>query len=249
MSTIMSHWFPAMAGRFAFPGSYTTWDIETSGLSPETALICSIGHTVVRNDAVVENEETYLDWTRHPDIDQEQFRHDLLTVERNMRERGEPFHHTYERLQQFGKDPLEVLNRYLEFAEDLEDRGEVLVMHNGVRFDTLLLEAAWERFLHTGWDWNEELVFDSGAAVKASQLSDNVAPLPATGESLWQWAYRISNLRIRGVRWSLTGYCEERYGLMAKAGISDKDAHRPAVDSYLVTILMGEFRRLAGLAG
>jgi DNA polymerase III epsilon subunit-like protein len=248
LAIVAHHWFSQFVGRFGFPDNYTTIDLETSGLSPANNLICAVGHTVVRGRRAVETFETYLDWTHHPGVDQEQFQRDLLSVQSIMEQQGKSFHHTYERLREFGHPPEQVLNYYLELIEALEQRKEVLIAHNGWRFDIEFLKASWQNWLRVVYNFDPELVYDSGIIEKASQLDESREPLPRDGESLEDFSKRIGSIRAKGVKWALDGHCEDRYGLTIKAGVDPREAHRAGVDSQLLHFLMEEHRALAGVA-
>ena len=249
-----SNWFQRFAGFFPYPDNYTTFDLETSGLDPTRNQVCAIGYTVVRNRQPVHNEEVYLNWPAYAAsgrLDAAVFRADLENTERALNSKHKPFHHTWERLQQYGQDPCEVLQRYLTLFEGLEREREVLVAHNGWQFDVEFLQAAFYNWVFQGrerFDFDDQLMYDTGVAEKASQLSDSYDPLPLVGESLKQFFWRIGQARARGVKWALDQYCEERYGLLKKAGVQPGDCHRPAVDSFLVHRLMEEHRQLAGVA-
>ena len=53
---------------------------------------------------------------------------------------------------------------------------------------------------------------------------------------------------VRGVYWALDRYCEQQYGLYAKAGFGVEEAHKSGTDSYVLHLLFEEHRKLAGLA-
>jgi hypothetical protein len=85
-------------------------------------------------------------------------------------------------------------------------------------------------------------VFDTGIAVKASQMPD--VPFPRPEESLFKFMQRIGRTP-RKIRWALDKYCEETWGLTKKAGVSPGLAHTAGVDSLLTATLMEEIRKLA----
>lgn len=242
------HWFQRFAGRFAFPHNYTCVDLETNGVRPERHAICAVGHTIVRDGKPVETKEVMLNWPDFPDIDHVDFQLQLQDAERGMRAQGKPFHHTWERLQSTGKPPIEVLQRYLEMFEAMEDRREILVAHNGWRFDIELLQAHFHNWLNVPFTFDPELVYDTGIAEKASQLSQTDDPLPLAGETLQQFSWRIGELRRRGVYWALDRHCDEQYQLFAKAGVDRSMAHSAGADSLVLCYLMEEHKRLASVA-
>jgi len=248
LAIMIAHWFNQFAGRYHFPENYTCVDIETNGLSPEKRCICSIGHTVVRERKIVETKEVYLDWPNFPDIDQEEFQRNLQQTETAMRSRHKPFHHTWSKLANDGEPPLEVLQRYLDLFEDMEARREVLIAHNGWRFDMEFFQAHFHNWLRIPFKFDPELVYDTGICEKASQLSDHDDPLPLAGETMQQFSWRIGELRRRGVRWALDGHCEEQYGLVKQAGADPDQAHAAGHDSRMLYYLFEEHRKLANVA-
>jgi nitrogen fixation protein len=248
---VMAHyWFKSLSKRFDFPDNYTTLDLETDGLEPENNHICAIGHTVVRGRKIIETQETYLDWTRHPDIDTVELHRNLLHVQRVMTEKGNHFSHSFQKLKDEGFEPIKVLEEYLARFEAMEKTGEVLIAHNGWRFDIEFLQSHFYNFLGVDYVFAPELVYDSGICEKASQLQDFNLPLPDHDETMREWALRVGDIRIRGVRWALDGYCEEQYGLeqqLKDAGHVGTD-HCAGYDSIKLHFLFEEHRRLAGLA-
>ena len=248
VALMSNYFFTQLAGCFDFPASYTTIDIETSGLDWDRNFICSIGHTKVRGGEAVENKEHYLNWTTHPEVDQFQFRKQLSDTEHYMVGQGKPFHHNYDVLAQYGEDPVQVLKDYLDMIEDCERRQEVMVLHNGWGFDIPYLSASFEKWLSVYYDFPANGVYDTGCVEKASQLEARYEPLPKEGENLRDFSLRIRDIRAKGVRWALDGHCENKYGLFGRCGIKMEEAHRSAVDSYITHILFEEHRRLAGIA-
>jgi len=242
------HWFERFAWRFGFPQNYTCIDLETNGVKPAESQICAVGHTIVRDGLPVETKEVYLNWPDFPDIDHIKFQQDLHNAERGMRAQGKPFHHTWERLQTQGKPPMEVLQQYLELVEAMEARREIIVAHNGWRFDIELLQAHFHNWLDIPFVFDDELVYDTGIAEKASQLDDVDDPLPIVGETLRQFAWRIGGLRRRGIYWALDKHCDEQYNLFEKAGVDRSQAHGAGADSLVLAYLMEEHKRLAGVA-
>jgi len=239
------HWFQQFAGRFAFPDNYTCIDLETNGTNPERSAICVIGITVVRNNQPVSTDETYLNWPDCPDIDPVQFQEALQATETALRGRNQPFHHTWDRLQALGEPPRTVLENVLKMCEAMEARREILIAHNGWRFDIELLQAHFHNWLDIPFLFDPDLVYDTGIAEKASQLDDDDDPLPLIGETMQQFAWRIGALRRRGIFWALDRYCDQQYALFEKAGIDRSQAHSAGADSLLVHYLMQEHKRLA----
>ena len=248
LAIMSDHWFQRFAGRFGFPHNYICVDLETNGVRPDHHSICSIGHTIVRDGRPIETKEVYLNWPDFPDIDHVQFQQELHDAEAGMARQGKPFHHTWARLQELGEPPIEVLQRYLEFFEAMESRREILVAHNGWRFDIELLQAHFHNWLDIPFIFDPELVYDTGIAEKASQLTEQDDPLPLPGETLQQFSWRIGGLRRRGIFWALDRYCDEQYNLFEKAGVDREQAHSAGADSLVLAALMEEHKRMAGVA-
>jgi len=248
VAKMSERWFQEFADRYGFPANYTCVDCETNGVDVERSLICSIGHTIVRDGVPIETREVYLNWPDFPDIDHEDFQRKLYQTQQAMQSRGKGFHHTWERLRNEGEDPIATLEQYLTMFEDMEERREVVVAHNGWRFDIELFQAHFHNFLRIPFVFEPELVYDSGIVEKASQLDDYDDPLPLPGETMQQWAWRIGELRRRGVMWSLEGHCDDKYRIFEKAGVGKEEAHAAGVDSLVLHYLVEEHRKLAGVA-
>ena len=133
-------WFKEFAKNFNFPANYTCIDIETSGLKPKEDYICAIGYCVVREHKLVKADEHYLDWTRHTAVDHEDLKRRLQKTQEVMEKLGKGFYHTYDVLAKKGDDPIKVLSFYLDMFERMEQDNEVLVAHNGWRFDIEFLK-------------------------------------------------------------------------------------------------------------
>lgn len=247
IAIMADHWFRNFRQHFAFPANYVAIDIETNGVNPESKFICAIGHTKVRGGRAIETDEVYLNWSRVKGVDCEKFKEDLLATERALLGRGKRFHHSWDTLCKRGKDPIKVLEQYLKMFESMEANNEVLVAHNGWRFDIEFFQAAFHNYLRIPFAFKPELVYDSGICEKASQLSDYDDPLPLQGETMQQFAWRIGELRRKGVFWALDGYCADKYGLWEKTGLDPNDAHAAGVDTLLLHALVEEHRKLASV--
>lgn len=238
-------WFRQFAHNFAYPRDYTTIDIETSGIHPEQHYICAIGHVVVRGGAIEAMHESYLNWPAEPGVDTAELRQQLRETEEHMVSCGKPFHHSYERLQLEGRPALTVLQEYLDLIEDMEARGEILVSHNGWRFDMEFLQSHFHNWLGVPFVFAPGAVYDTGIVEKAAQLPASDGHLPYRGETLQQFAHRIGGIRRKGVFWALDGYCEAKYGLAARAGGTAALMHTAGQDALLLHYLYEEQRRQA----
>jgi len=242
---MLDHWFKRFAAVYGFPDNYTTIDLETSGFSAKSRLICIYGYTVVRDRQPVETVEVALNWPNYPGVDDFQLRADLQEVEQAMRKKGSGFFHTFEYLQANGIDPLEAITQLLALVEACEKRNEVIVTQNGWAFDTEFMRAAFYYFLQVGFDFHPNLIYDCGIMEKASQLPDERNPLPQPSESLQDWTYRIGKIRARGVKWALDEHCNDKYDIFRRAGTTKDQAHKAGVDSLVIHYLFEEQRKLA----
>jgi hypothetical protein len=240
------HWFGEFAKHFSFPDNYTTLDLETSGLDPESKLTCTYGYTVVRDRQPVVTKEVVLDWTKNPDVNQLTLQNDLVNVQVALERQGKSFHHSYAYLQHYGVDPIKALEDLLNLIETAESNSEVFVLHNGWAFDVEFIKAAFHNWLHIRWEFHPNLVYDSGIIEKASQLPATCKPLPEPGETMRDFAARIYAIRAP-VKWNLDNHCANRYDLLRKAGVMAVDMHKSAADSRVIHCLVEEHRKLAEL--
>jgi len=239
----MGEWFGMLNKHFSFPRDYTTIDLETNGLQPDVCEICVIGHTVVRDGKPVENKESYINWWLDPDVDHAAIEKRLTSTQKVMEEKNKTFLHTKAKLLECGRAPKEVLEEYLDLFEAMEARNEILVSHNGVAFDLPFLVAHLHNVLRVGWEFREDLIFDTGVIMKASQMATVPSPMP--NETFYSFLRRVSRTPGYGIKWALDGYCEDRFGLRKKAGAKAEGAHTAGVDSLLTAYLYEEQRNLA----
>jgi len=247
IAVMVNHWFKKFAAKHNFPNDYTTLDIETSGFSPGRHLLCTYGYTIVRNRRPVETREVVLNW---PDfgaqygVDLDHLSDDLRAVEQAMTEKGQSMHHTWEYLKR-GIDPGLALDQLINLIEAAEARNEMLVTHNGWRFDIEFIRAHFHDYLKVRFTFEPNSVFDTGAMEKASQIDIGAEALPRADESMRDFSLRIANAYAPGVYWALDRHCDQRYGLFAAAGLTKEQAHNAAADSLLLHHLFEAHRKLA----
>jgi len=245
---MVKRWFSDFSKNFNFPANYTCIDIETSGLNPQEDYICAIGYCVVREHKLVKATEHYLDWTRHPDVNQDDLKQRLLRTQKVMEKQNKGFYHTYDKLATAGEDPTQVLNFYLNMFENMEQDREVLVAHNGWRFDIEFLKAHFHNWLRIAYVFTKNLVYDSGIIEKASQMHMEQDPLPFPGESLMDFTLRIANTRA-SVRWGLDSHCENVYKLSEKMAsceyFADGADHQAGYDATKLYFLVEEHKLLS----
>lgn len=245
LAIMADHWFRQFREHFGFPNNYTTIDLETTGLIQDNDLICTIGCVQVRDGEIADTKYWVLNWPNDPNIDNTWLRRQLVNVQRQLERKNQSFHHNFEYLKTNGTNPEQCLTEVLALIEAAEEQNEVMVAHNGWWFDIEFLQAHFYNYLRIPFVFADNSVYDSGICEKASQLEDRHSPLPRTGETLKQFSWRIGGIRIRGVRWALGGYCEDKYHLTSKAGVRIGDLHRADVDAMLLHYLVQEHRRLA----
>jgi DNA polymerase III epsilon subunit-like protein len=247
LAEMVNTWFKRFSDRYQFPDSYTTLDLETSGFQPGVHLICTYGFTQVRGRKPVLTKEVVLNW---PDfgaqygVDLHKLSDDLERVRTAMEAKHQSFHHTWDYLR-CGIDPGKALEQLLALIESAEERKEMLVTHNGWRFDIEFIRAHFNDYLKLRFGFEPDGVFDTGAMEKASQLADAANPLPAPGESLQTFSRRIGSVYAPGVFWALDRHCAGRYDLYAKSGLQPAQMHNAAADSLLLHHLFEAHRDLA----
>lgn len=224
-----------------FPDNYLVFDIETTGGKVGEDLIGQLGYAKVRDGVQVETGGVFLDWTRHPGVDQDWLRGRLARTTTHVADRNVHYQVTYERLQA-GMEPNEALRRYLTLFLENREAGFFLVAHNGYRFDVRFIEEHFSTFLDVEFKFGDNELFDTGMLEKSSQA--RLVPTP--GESMRDFFTRAGKGSSKGVQWSLSDFCVPKYRLDAKTGISVVDAHDAVVDCVFTRALFEEHRKQAG---
>lgn len=247
--TKMPAWFPdtaetlqMLADGFTVPDSYFVFDVETvGGFDFHKALITEIGWGVVVDRQMANSEGLILDWTRHPGIDQAWLRNAVDETRRAMEEKGREFHFSYERLRDEGVPPLEALHTYSTLLYEYITRDELIVAHNGWRFDRGMVNGHMWRFFH-GYKlpWRANSIFDTGLCEKAMQMNRP----PYRDETLDEWFKRINAARIRGITWNLDQHCMTKYRLAERYHLDTSQSHQAGFDCLVTHYLMETFRSL-----
>lgn len=226
-----------MEGRFRnFPNDYMVIDTETTGVVSGTDLITQLGCVLVL-DGEPSETSTVLNWTRHPAINQQWLRERLLATkqqveqDRDGRPTGKTYHTTYESLQQ-GEDPATALREYCELIERARTDGLFVVAHNGT-FDLRFLQHHFDRFVGAKFDLGDYDMFDTGVCVKAAQAS----MAPWKEDTPRSFAARVASARLKGVFWSLDGFCMKHFGLVEKHGLDTAKAHTAGFDCTVTHLL------------
>lgn len=229
-------YFRACARAFGgdWPEDYLVFDLETTGLSPDSDLIVEVGWAEVAARKVVDCGSTLLDWARHPAIDPYQLEDDLERVADRMRERGSAYHVTARRLREEGACPLEALDGFAELLDTVVADGMWVVGHNAAAFDAKFVESAVRRFCgKPSWRFPRGRLIDTGMVEKGRLAGE---PPPMIG-GVPAWYERVGGLRKK-VSWSLAVACNERYGL----NLSAEAAHAADADARATASLLEAMR-------
>lgn len=173
-----------------YPKSYLVWDLETTGLNPETDRIVEVACMKVENGEIVKTYSAILN-------------HDIDIPEAAANVHGI----TREKAAAEGIDPLSVIG-YLREAI-LE--SEAVMTHNGIRFDVPFLLCEMRRLdycetdiLWTGKRLNSRHI-DTAAIYKAKKLGAD----RKWHESFYDFAVRVLDIKAYGVRYNVKTCCEE----------------------------------------
>ncbi len=127
-----------------------------------------------------------------------------------------------------GFDRREVMAALCDVIQDAHKDGLWVVGHNVLRYDLPVLQ---NEFFREGllWIWRDLKVLDTGAVVKAAQISER----PHYNESFDGFQLRVLNTP-RKVAWSLDKYCVAAYAL-AEYGVDTRLQHYSAGYDCFVT--------------
>lgn len=233
-------YFRACAQAFGggWPEDYLVFDLETTGLDPAKDLIVQLGWAESVSREVIDCDQVLLDWTRHPAVGLGRLRDDIAAVTDRMQARGHAYHITLDALRRHGVDPVEALSGFVEFLERAVADGLWLVGHNAAAFDAAFVEAAVRRYCgQATWRFPRGRLIDTGMIEKGRAVGE---PPPCLG-GVPSWYTRVGALR-RKVSWSLSGACNERYGLNLAADA----AHAADADARATAALVEAMRARSG---
>jgi DNA polymerase III epsilon subunit-like protein len=233
-------WFKRLCDRgFKFPDTYIVFDVETSGLQPAYDYVVQFGHMTVQDRRPCEPAQYLLDWTRCEIVSQRDVRERLYHTEDEFRKRQLIYRFSYERLAKEGIDPLEALRVYFDYFQQHQKDGGYFLTHNGVRFDSQLVEHHFRRFLGKEFKFDLSRMIDTGLLELAAQLGLMIGD----DESISDFWLRLSKCCQRGVFWSLDKHCIPKYNLVKRHGLNMSQAHTAGFDCKVTHLLMEEFRR------
>lgn len=244
--TTVNTLFGLMRARFKdFPNNYLVFDVETTGVKFGEDLVAQLGYVLVRDRRPVDQGQVYLDWTREPAVDQAWLKKRVESTRRHVetkdgRPTGRTYKVSYEDMRR-GMKPADALQRYFDLFLANRADGGFFVAHNGYHFDAKWIEEHFSTFIGERFRFDDFELFDTGMIEKGAQA----AMCPWVGESVRDYSLRVSRIWLKGVFWSLDGFCVPKYKLDEKMNTKTADAHDAAVDCLLTHALFEEHRREA----
>lgn len=220
------------------PDDYLAFDCETQGLKRDWALPVEIGHCLVRGRKPVNQGNFVLNWIGYPGVDEDWLDHTLKKTAFHMSERGKPYKYTLDYLRRHGRDPVEVIGFYYKLFKANRNAGAKFVGHNAWFFDCELLTNVFLEACGLRWTWGDNEVYDSGGMEKA--LLADLEPF-YDEHTLRQYFLRIHHAPKKGLYWNIEA-CVERYKMEERFGLSMKDLHGTAEDSFVCHLLFEEHR-------
>lgn len=223
---------------YHFPADYLVFDVETTGLKVAHDYIAQFGHLAV--DSLVSREpvETVLDWTRCDRASHGDVRERLYATEADCASRGSTYKFSYDRLATEGVDPIAVLDIYHILFTQHQEAGCYFLTHNGVHYDTQIIQHHFRRFLGENFEFDNSKMIDTGLLEKALQLDIMLQP----GESLPSFYRRIEKAYGKGTYWSLSNHCIPKYKLDEKHGLDMRNSHTAGFDCHITHLLLEEYR-------
>lgn len=193
-----------------YPRNYVVWDLETSGLNPDTDKILEIGYAIVK-DGVVESKKSML-------LKQNIKVPEIITEITGIRDMD---------LEMNGIDPKLAIEELLSVLTI----GMPNVTHNGLKFDLpFLLSAIYQMSLnqrddHSERDLDQHLykyMIDTAVLFKASKSGR----MRRVHETFADFGHRVMEERIYGLKYNVKVCCEE-------LGIPPTEQHRALADVLL----------------
>lgn len=245
---IVKRWPSAFTAHYGhtLPSTYISYDLEATGFSFTKDLILEIGHTVVKDGEIAQVSSTYLDWTRTEYVGEQWLRDKIDSVKRAIEQdadgnpTGETFAITYEKLRDEGVHPQKALRFYFDLFSAVEDNKGFIVGHNVIRFDSAFIKEAFKEWLGKEFEFGLNTVFDVGAIEKADQTDI----LPLESSTLHSYLRYVSNIRRKGIKWSVN-HCMEKYGVAKECDIRLDEMHSAGMDSMCVALIFERFREMS----
>lgn len=225
-----------------FPSDYLSLDLEASGPDTDKDLIVECGWCRVKDNKVVDNDSILLNWIQSPYVDTNWLKKRMIeTSDKMLKKRGHHYPFTFEGLAK-GVSPIKGLSSFLELLIDCKENNTLLVTHNGIGFDFVILKRHFKKLLKIDYDFDPDLIIDSGAIEKGEQSYE----LLCNTEKAGHWAYRI--LMRTGdwnVAWGLHDYCIPKYDLERRFNLDKSQYHTSKYDTYITSLLYQEYKALS----
>lgn len=213
-----------------FPCDYLVLDTETLGLSCATDDIVQFGFCLVE-DCKISN----VLWpTSHHSFIVKWPQEKFIGKEAAVNVHGI----TYEKAQEAGIEPAEALGLVKDIVGYARDKGMLICGHNLYRFDIPYISAQFKK-LGLQLDFQPAELFDTAMLVKGMRLGIH----PGEGEFTYNYWNRVSDMRAKGVYYSLDRYCIDAFDLAAM-GADKSAAHDAGYDSWLVYLLLTRMNEL-----
>lgn len=212
---ICNYWPKAWLDKWGgspLPRSYLVVDVETTGFDTRTDLITQIGHVLVRNCEIVDQDNAILNWTDCNLVRAMDVKLLYSDLKASMAEKGLKPQVTWKRMVEEGHDPKSILRAYRDIFHDASKNGYIFVGHSISTFDEAILSRNFGRFLEVDWSLEEDEVIDTLAIERATLKIWHPHAKPAPGESLKEWCVKVCR-RMRADASLVT--CAKRYGVEA----------------------------------
>jgi len=218
------------------PCDYLVLDVETTGFSSNTNRVVSVGFCAVQDCEIshaihsADYANVILKWPEEVFVGCEKAT-DIHGID-------------YAVSQAQGIAPAEAMRIVSDAIDWAKSNDMRIAGHNLVKFDAPFLEAEMARAgITQKFDINNAI--DTHVLCKAMQLG----VLPGNDESIFDYFFRVLNLRAKGVYSNLDHYCMERFKLAAKYQANAVDAHNSGYDCWLVYLVVQELNKMLGYSG
>jgi len=202
------------------PESYLVFDTETSGVNPTKDKILQYGFGVVKEGQLVDHFSILVN------------RPGLKIAPGAVAVHGI----SEEKMAAEGMDAEAAFNEVLSTFQAYRCAEQMFVGHNMIAFDAELFENE-SRHWGKEFRFGENEIFDTGMVVKAAQLGMYFDQR----DSIRSWARKVSEVRARGVYWSLDRHCFSAFKL-SKFGLDKEAAHDAGEDCQLTHFLVKRFK-------
>jgi DNA polymerase III epsilon subunit-like protein len=206
------------------PESYLVFDTETSGVDPYNDCVLQFGFCIAHQRRVADRFGYIV--KRPPN---------LVIAPEAVRVHGID----HARMDKEGLPPVELLNLILDTLEAFRSNGLMYVGHNMINFDAPFLERE-SAAIGRPFKFGPNEILDTGMLVKAARMGMYFN----RDDTLRSFSKRVSEVRAKGIYWSLDRYCFDTYGLGAASGIKKEDAHDASVDCLLTHHLLERLREI-----